>query len=68
MDALDLVLVWVIASLASALALMLLARLRDLRTIRTEETELRVARMRIAELERARTRPEREPARRFSRV
>ena len=68
MDALDLVLVGLIAVLSTALALMLFARLQDLRTIRTEATELEAARLRIAELERTRTKREHIPARRFSRV
>lgn len=68
MDALDLVLVGMIAALSTALALMLLARLQDLRTIRSEETELEAARRRIAELERTRSEPQPAPARRFSRA
>ena len=68
MDALDLVLVGMIAALSTALALMLLARLQDLRTIRTEEVELEAARLRINELERTRAEPQPVPARRFSRV
>ena len=82
MDALDLVLVGLVAILATALALMLLARLRDLRSLRSQSpnalaeerskhrrlaVELHAARARIAELEGARHERRFEPAARFSR-
>ena len=83
MDALDLVLLGLVAILSTALALLLLARLRDLRAIRerprsealAEErskrrqlaVELHAARARIAELEGGETGPRLEPVGRFSR-
>jgi hypothetical protein len=81
MDALDLVLIGMVAILATALALMLLARLHDLRALRThpdalaEErskrrrlaAELHAARARIAELEHGQEVRRPELAGRFSR-
>jgi hypothetical protein len=83
MDALDLVLLGLVAVLATALALMLLARLRDLRALRERgpdavalersrlrrlAAELHAAHMRIAELEAGRADRELQPAGRFSRA
>ena len=76
MDALDVVLIGLVAILATALALMLLARLRDLRAIPEErskrewlEEELHAARARIDLLELGQLEDRREPvtAGRFSR-